>query len=95
MVAWASSGRSADCAIVATYTPQVSSEDPERIDQVLERIDSVRELAGSALLFVIGIASVLTGGLAGWLLGVVFIAWSLAFVIPFARRFFRGSISSE
>jgi hypothetical protein len=81
--------------VVASYTEQVPSEDPEGIDGVLERIDSVRELAGSALLLVIGIASVAAGGLAGWLLGAALIGWCLAFVIPFARRLFRGSTSPE
>jgi hypothetical protein len=53
---------SPDRVVVATYTVKVPSEDPEGIDRVLDRIDSVREMAGSMLLLVLGIASVAAGG---------------------------------
>jgi hypothetical protein len=52
---------------------------------LLDKVDDVRGLFGSAVLGVIGVAAVLTGGTAGWAVGAVFLAGAVAGVVHILR----------
>jgi hypothetical protein len=55
------------------------------VERVLRRIDFVRGLGGLLLLAGIGVAAVLAGGLAGWLLGAGFVGVALALFVFLIR----------
>jgi hypothetical protein len=56
------------------------------VEGLLARIDFVRGLGGLLLLAGVGVAAVVAGGLAGWLLGAGFLAVSVALLLVLVRR---------
>jgi len=56
------------------------------VERLLARIDFVRGLGGLLLLAGIGVAAVVAGGLAGWLLGAAFLAVSVVLFVALVRR---------
>jgi hypothetical protein len=55
------------------------------VEQVIRGIDFVRGLGGLLLLAGIGVAAIVTGGLAGWLLGAGLVGVSLALFVALIR----------
>jgi hypothetical protein len=59
--------------------------EPSGVERAIARIDFVRGLGVLLLLAVIGVAAILTGGLAGWLLGAGFIVVTAALFVAHVR----------
>jgi hypothetical protein len=60
--------------------------EPGEVERLLARIDFVRGLGGLLLLAAIGVAAVVAGGLAGWLLGAAFVVVAVVLFVALVRR---------